>query len=678
MNSSSSNSDNSEVTGQAAKAGKSAKPPKKKGPIRFEAIIPISIIIAAVILYVHFFFDHHLKKAIEWGGYQAIGAEVNVESVKTSFLGGKFQLKGLEITNAERPTHNAIKIGDIRFGFLWDALLRARLVIEEMAVEQVEIDSRRSHPGKVKPPEPVKQEDNKPSVIETEGKKLKDEALKKTQSKYQGNVLGDLAKIVGGGNIGDSAQMNMKEIENNLPSKVRIKELETEFQKKQKEWDAKLKSLPKGPEIQALGDRLGKVKIKGFSNPQEVADSVKQIDQIIKEADQKVKLVQSTGGDLSNDLKAWDKSFKELDAMVKKDIADLEKRFSIPKIDAASLSKAVFQNYMNQYMAQIEHYRAMAQKYVPPNIMKKEKKEPDLSFQPRPRAKGVSYEFGRQNAYPAFWIKKISVSSKAIPQSNIGDLSGKITDVTSNQVIIGRPTVGEFKGQFPGLEISDFRSKVTVNNLGENSLITAASTVGSYGVDAKQLVESPDVKIGFSKAVGEVKNMSFELKGLKEFKMGLNTSFKQVNYDVSAKNEVLDSILKNVFKELPVIGLTANVTGTLPSDIDTDVESNLGSELQKGLEKQVKAKIEEARKRLEAMINEAIGKEKSKLEAEFNKVKGQLDSEVKKVNDQINAQKVAGEQKINAAKKDAENSAKKQLEGEGQKKLDELKKRLGF
>lgn len=654
---------------------KPAKVPKKKGPIRFEAIIPVTVIVVLIGAYTHFFFDTHLKQAIEWGGYQALGSEVNVASLQTSFFKGSFRMQGLEITNSDRPTHNMLSIGDIRFSVLWDALLRARFVVDEMAVEQVEIDSQRRHPGKVKPPEPEKKKvDQGPSALETEGNKLKDEALKKTQSTYQGNVLGDLAKMLSSG----GTQFDAKSIEDSLPSKARIKELEADFQKKQKVWDEKIKALPKGPEIQALGDRLGKVKIKGFSNPQEVAESVKQIDQILKEADQKIKLVQSTSSELDSEIKLWDKSLKELDAMVKKDVADLEKRFSIPKLDAASLSRGIFEQYLNKYMGQIKHYQALAEKYVPPNLMKKGSKEPDPSIQPRPRAKGVTYEFGRPNSYPAVWIKKISVSSKAIPNSMVGDLSGKITDVTSNQILIGRPTIAEFNGQFPGLQMYDLRSKLTVDNLKQESNISLISSIGSYNVDGKQLVDSPDVKIGFSKAIGEVKAFNFNLVGLKNFKLGFKNLFKQVTYEVSAKNDIADGILKSVFKELPIITVDAEVAGTLPDTYSPEVSSNLGTELQKGFEKQVKAKIEEARKKLEAMVNDAIGNERKKLEGEFAKVKGQIDGEVKKVNDQINQQKASGEQKISAAKKDAENSAKKQLEQQGQKTLDDLKKRLGF
>lgn len=135
--------------------GKPTKDLKKKGILRTEAVVPFLIVVAILYAYFHFFFDMHLKKAIEWGGYQAVGAEVDIAKLETSFFRGTIRLQGIEVTNAEKPSHNSFAIGDIRFGVLWDGLLRAKFVVEEMAVEQIKIDTLRKSPGKVKPPEQI-------------------------------------------------------------------------------------------------------------------------------------------------------------------------------------------------------------------------------------------------------------------------------------------------------------------------------------------------------------------------------------------------------------------------------------------------------------------------------------------------------------------------------------------
>lgn len=662
------------MTTENQNPNKTDKPKKKKGPIRTEAVIPFLIVVALTWVYFHFFFDFHLKKTFEFAGYHLLGAEVDIDKLETSFFKGTFRVQGVEVTNAEKPTHNMVKIGDIRFGVMWDALLRAKVVVDEMAVEQIEIDVPRKTPGKVKPPDP-KEDPNAPSAVD----KLKDKALGTVEDKYNQNALGDLAAILGGA----SAESQVEKIEASLPSKARLKEMEAEYQAKTKQWQEKINSLPKAQEIQALGDRLAKVKIKDFKSPQELQQSLTEIDSVIKEADAKYKLAQTTGSDLNTDLKNLDQGLKELDAMVRKDIKDLEARFKIPSLDAKSLSQSIFYPYIAPYLAQFNRYKGLAKKYVPPNLMDKKTDQPE-NIQPRPRDKGVTYEFTHTKSYPLFWIKRISVSSKAGPSQFAGDLSGLITDVTSNQPLIGRPTVAKLEGDFPGMKVSGFLGKLIIDNTKAISRIGYEFGVGSYAIAGKELVQSPDVQLAFKQANGSLRSHG-ELVALKDFKFELQNQFKNVDYQIASKTPVAEEVLKAIFSSLPAITLDVDGAGVLPG-IALNINSNLGPELSKGFERQLQAKIAEARAKLQAFVDQEVGKNKAKLEADFNKAKAQVEGEIKKVQDQLNAEKAKGEGKITQAKKDAENQAKKGLESEakkvlgedGDKKLDDLKKRFGL
>ncbi len=657
------------------------KEKKPKGPIRWEALIPFSIVSIAVFAYFHFFFDLNLRQGFQWAGYHIVGAEVDIADVDTSFFKGTFAMKKVEVTNPDKPSHNLIEIGDIRFGLLWDGLLRAKVVIEEMAVEKIEIGTSRKFPGKVKPPEPPPTKKEVPSALEKEATKLKEQALEKTKKAYSQNVLGDIAAMLSG----TSSQDQLGKIEDSLPSKAKLKEFETTLKEKQKQWNEKIKSLPQGKEIQELSDRFSKVKTKDFKTPQEFQQSAEQIKSILEDADKKVKTVQKTNDELNTDIKSVDQQFKELDALIKKDIKDLESRFRLPQLDAKSISMSLFHKYLDPYLAKFNYYKGLAEKYVPPNLMKKSNKdEVDVSIQPRPRAKGLDYEFGRQNSYPAFWIKKIAVTSKAGASANAGDIEGKITDITSNQVLIGRPTVAELKGSFPGLEILGMDAKITIDNTQAVSRIGFDFSLASYLLSEQKLIQSADVEIGFLKAQGSLKTTG-QLVGLQELKFNLDNKISKIDYKVAAKNDVVDTVVKAVFSGIPVVSIDASGDGQLPN-VALDIRSNLGSELQKGFEAQLRKKVDEAKAKLQAYVDEQVGKERAKVEAEINKIKTQVDGEVKKAQEMLSKEKAKGEQQIATAKKESENSAKKQIEDQikkaagpdGEKKLEDLKKKFGL
>ena len=61
------------------------KPKKSKGPIRWEAITPFLIFMVLIGVYFTLFFDSNMKNLIEFVGYKALGAEVNVAHFETSF-----------------------------------------------------------------------------------------------------------------------------------------------------------------------------------------------------------------------------------------------------------------------------------------------------------------------------------------------------------------------------------------------------------------------------------------------------------------------------------------------------------------------------------------------------------------------------------------------------------------
>lgn len=648
--------------------------PKKQGPIRTEAVIPFAIIIILIGLYFKLFFDSHLKKGLEVGGYHALGAEVNIASLETSFIKASLRIQGIELTDALRPTHNSLSIGDIRFSALWDALLRGKFVVNEVAVEQVEFGKPRQTPGKVKPPEPVEvtPADEKPSKIKQEAEKLKNEAISKTQEKYSDNVLGDAASLLGGAKSEDQ----LGKIEGTLVSKKMAEKIEAEMKTKSEAWQTRLKGLPQGKDFQALGERMNKIKVKDFKSLDELQSSLKEFDAVIKEADAKYKEIQNANNDLTQDLNNIQKQIKDLDDQIKADIKNLEARFNIPKLDPKSLSQALFRRYLDPYLAKFNHYKGQAEKYVPPNLMKKDKDEPEISIQPRPREKGVVYEFGRPNSYPAFWVQRVSVSSKTGSSPYAGNIQGEIKDITTNQVLVGRPTVASFAGDFPAAQLSGLESKLVIDNRKEKSKINFDFVLASFPLAGRDLVKSSDLSIAFDKAIGRMKIQS-ELIGLKEFNLSLNNTFSEVAYNVSAANKIADEVFKTIFAGIPAVTLDVAGWGELPA-LSLSINSNLGSELQKGIERQIQAKINEARAKLEKYVNDEVGKNRAQIEAQYNQIKGQVEKELKKLQEQANAQKKSAESKTEQAKKDSENQGKKKAEEATKKAAEDLKKKLGF
>lgn len=642
---------------------------KKKGLLRWEAIIPVVIIWTLCGVYFALFFDSHFKKAIEWVGYKVVGAEVNIQDLKTSFTKAQIDIKKIEVTNSENPSHNVIEIGNIRFGMLWDALLRVKFVINEAAIEQIAFNTKRARVGRVAPPPPPPGPNEKDKMEE-----YKAQFLSAAQGYAGDNVLGDAIALLAGGDV--NAQL--EELKQKLPSKIMIENFEKDMKAKEVEWNAKLKELPQQKDLDDLNKRAKAIKTDRFTGPAEIAQSISELDKVLKDGDAMYKQVQATADDLKSEIKVVEGQFKTIEGQIKTDIKTLETHFKIPKLDPKSITMSVFNKYLQPYKAKFFKYKQMAEKYIPPNLMKKkgELDPDDVPVQPHPREEGISYEFAKKNSYPLFWVKRAGISSQAGLTPSAGNIAGEILDITSHQKLVGKPTVASLKGDFPSNQIYGLLMRLSLDNTKPESLINYKVSLGKYSLPKTELVDSKDVHIGFTSADGSL-DIEGYLKGFKEYSLNLKNNFSNIQYAVSSTNKVANEILNNVFAGIPVVTLNAESAAVLPK-FPLSMNSNLGPEIQKGFEKEIKAKIDEARKKIETAVNEEIGKQKARAQQELNKLKSQAEKEINKVKEQIEAEKAKINQQIAQVKKDTEDKAKKEIQEKGKKAVDDLKKKLGF
>ena len=366
---------------------------KKKGLVRISATVPFLIFCLLTYFYFNLFFDRNIRSAGEWIGTRINGAEVNIANVKSSFWNAYLYIDDIQVTDKDTPSHNLVQIGKFKFDLTWQALLRAKFVVESANVEQIQIFSKRKRPGRVLPPE---NESNQAK------KKIEDGVLNQAKEDFNENILGDVANVLGGTKQGQQiAKINEK-----LFAEKKIQELQKELKKKEGEWKKRLETLPKQKDLDSLTNRAKALKFNA-NNPQQFAQSLQQLQKIVQEADQKIKLVNSTSSDLQSDIKTYEAEIKKIDSWVKKDVAELQKRLKIPNINVQQFTMGLFGRLFAEKLAKFKPYMDMAREYMPPkkSVDQKQNKEAEV-IRPKKRADGKNYEFPTKKSYPLVWIKK--------------------------------------------------------------------------------------------------------------------------------------------------------------------------------------------------------------------------------------------------------------------------------
>lgn len=628
---------------------------QNKGPLRLEAILPVTLIFLGAFLYFHFLFDSHVRKAIEWAGTYVHGAEVNVGSLRTSFLEGSFSLKNLQVMDKNEPKRNLIQIGEIHFAFLWDALLRAKFVVSKAGIDGIQVYSPRKRPGSVRPPEPPSKE---PSALA----KLESNVLEQTKEDHSGNALGDVASLLDGSDEKDI----LKNIQGQLQAEAHIKALQDELKAKEKLWKERLESLPKKEEFQELAQRAKALKFNS-KDPKQFAADVKELGKITKDADAKIDELKNTSGNLKSDIEKFNNEFKRIDELIQQDIKDIEARLKIPDLNLEDFSKSIFGKMFADKLVSLQKYMEIGRKYMPPPKDPNAPKEKELI--PPPRGAGKNYDFPVTKGYPLFWLKHASISSKSTKDGFSGDVSGELTNVTTSPKAIGRPAVLNVKGDFPKSEIYNTHLKVIVDHIAEPRE-SLELVVGLFPLLNQKLVSSSSLSLAAKKASGTSRIVA-ELKN-RSLSVDLRNEFKQVEYDLQAKSKKAQEVVSSILNGIPMITLNASARGSW-DNLSLHINSNLGKELSSGLKRYVQAKVDELKQKVRAQVDGKIKDEKNKLTQEYNKLRAQVDRVLKSKTEELDKAKKEVKSQAQSTKSSSQDKLKDELKEKGKKLLKGIK-----
>ena len=89
---------------------KTPAPKKPQGPIRWNAIIPFTILLIGAALYGKFFFDAHLKSALEWGGTTTHKADDNYQYHSARVPRDSSHLMTLTVFKEDRTLDNIYSV----------------------------------------------------------------------------------------------------------------------------------------------------------------------------------------------------------------------------------------------------------------------------------------------------------------------------------------------------------------------------------------------------------------------------------------------------------------------------------------------------------------------------------------------------------------------------------------
>lgn len=609
-----------------------AEKKKKSGILRFSAIVPLTLFLGVVIVLNILFFDMGMKKAIEFGLSQAVGANVNVGSFKSSFTELTMDINEIQIPDVNNLENNLLVIGHIGAEASWDALLRAKVYIPKVVVEKMRLDEKRKSKATLLPVDKKSKE---------EVDKIKKKALEVAKEEYKGNFLGDVA------NAADKGDMGNISLEN-LESQKQITAAQNKIEEQKAKLDALIKDLPEQNELNQLRSEISNFPFNDLTNLKKAQKTAKNLDKLKKRIDQTLKKYKKVEKEIQTTLKTVKSFDLNVDRLVQQDLENIKKQAKIPSMEPEKLAQMIFGDEFANKIAKAKKYYGMIEEYLPP---KKDKDK--VAASKTPRANGRNYQFGTPNSYPLFWVKEVKFQAA---QSNPFQVKGLISDITSNQRVVGRPTTGDIRFLHREKKISGGRLAFDIDHRTKPKA-AAKFLIDSFPIQNKTIINSPDAKLKMKEAKAATHNLLIVKNGLFDIKS--DTDFKDINYDNEAKSKEVLDILNGVAKVSPKLNLKTFAKGKI-DNLKIDINSNLAEALNKSLQLMFKERIKALENKYRKQIEDQIGPAKKKLEDQISGVKKQADQAMQGVNDQI--AKVKGDIK-KEEKKAKKNAGKNLLKG---------------
>lgn len=132
--------------------------------IRKVGVVLAAIVLAAFFAIAHFLQDTAVKNYATQTLTRANGAEVNLERLAISLLGGSVSAEDLQVTDAQAPAQNQVAIEKVAASASVYNLLLGKLVMENVEVSGMQFNQARPSPGKVLEVPPAEEEPFDPNA----------------------------------------------------------------------------------------------------------------------------------------------------------------------------------------------------------------------------------------------------------------------------------------------------------------------------------------------------------------------------------------------------------------------------------------------------------------------------------------------------------------------------------
>ncbi len=614
--------------------------------MRWKGILFLVILAAIIIGLSLIFTDRWLEGKLEDVGSSLAGAKVEIDRLDFSIVGLHLRWQRLQIADSKDTWKNLLETSKCELDLRFLPLLSGKVIVDNMQASGAQTGTKRATDGK---------------IIQVEKAEMPEEPgfVGKTIQRLQGEIaqasVWNLDQYTRKVNVDSIIKLL------DLRSPGKIDSLQFAMRRSYAHWDSLFSKAAFAEDIKSIEAQVKSIEPAQIKTLIELQAAFTKANNVRLKVDSLQKLVTTSKNGLQSDLKVAQNQVAQVDDWIKADFQQALEKAKLPDISSQSIGRMVFGK---KVVDQVNGYLVIAAKtryYASKLSSDKPKKEKP------PRLKGQNIHFPQKDAQPKFWIKKIELSGQTPQQVQ---LSGLVTDIVSNQRMIGKTTDVALSGsRQDGAALSfnavfDYRQQKPA----ERFVLNAS---GIPIADVK-LSDSPLFPYRLAKGKGFVES-TLEL-GEESLHAEIGFTAKDLNFDLTqseASLNKLEKAIRSVVQSATTIDLLATID-CRGEQMQLSLNSNLDDLLATQLRSLLSAEVDAAQKKLQSYIDSQVQSRRDQVRKLVQQKQAYLEGEINKYAAELQDQLTAVQEK----RKSIERRMEEEKTGQAKKMGEEAKKKL--
>ena len=384
--------------------------------LRLKAIVPLVLVFALIGIGWVLMVDRVVELSIESVGTMLVGARVDLAEADLRIREGSIVLRGLEVTNPDKPMTNLLSAEEIVADLSLRPLLEKKVVVDTMAVRGMEFGTARATSGALERPSEASEQTR--GLIADWADRVRVPPLS-----FEG-----LTSAV---DIGVLSEDSLRSLRLARTTRERAERF-------QDEWEAALANLDPGPHIDSARSLMRQ--LEDFNpfrlGPTGIANLVNNSRTTLESLES----IQSDLAVLDSTTRAGivelQSSVRALDDARRADYAYARGLMRLPSLDAPDLSTAIFGDAVIEWVRPLLYWAQVAERFIPAGLDPRNRPGPM-----RARHPGTDVIFPGRSMYPSFLLRhgEIDLTLGGTGPA-AGAYSAVVQGLTTEPTVYGRPT----------------------------------------------------------------------------------------------------------------------------------------------------------------------------------------------------------------------------------------------